>query len=224
MLFTDTKRTILTLIGAVVLFYVFVGRKLLEKPVDGGKNVWQGISDPELIDEALRKLASSFGAPLPAFLVPATIMNILEREPGSEYALNLFLQEVAGHCGYNREKLVLRMFPAKEKTPPGRISKLGSTFLMELHMDNGENIYGVLAVIVHEFCHFYLDSSGIELVNTRENEILTDTASVYFGFGQVMREGYRPKFSVRDGQNTWSRIGYLDVKGIDYVSEKIGMM
>lgn len=221
MLFTDTKRTIITLIGAVVLFYVFVGRKLLEKPVDGGKNVWEGISDPQIIEDAISKLRETFGTPFPAFAVPADILGILERDPLSEYALNLFLQETAKHCGYSRAQIVLRLFPARDKTPPGRISKLGSTFLMEIHMDVGNDIYGVLAVIVHEFCHFFLDSSGIELVNTRENEVLTDAAAVYFGFGRIMREGYRPKFTVRDGKNTWSRIGYLDVRGIDYVSEKI---
>jgi hypothetical protein len=77
-------------------------------------------------------------------------------------------------------------------------------------------------VVVHEFCHFFLSESGIELVNTLENEVLTDTAAVYFGFYEIMREGYKPNLrSVSDGKNQWHRVGYLNVDNIDYVHRTV---
>ena len=59
-------------------------------------------------------------------------------------------------------------------------------------------------------------------MNTLQNEVLTDTAAVYFGFYEIMREGYKPNLrSVKDGMNQWHRVGYLNVDNIDYVHRMI---
>lgn len=207
-------QTLIEVIIGAILFFIVWGRRYIPKKSSG--TVWRGVDSHESIDSCIERLSKTFMKPYDEFIVPEDIISILEREPYSEYALNLFLQKVAAHLGYSRQSLVLRTFPEKKGTAPGRISKLGSTFLMELHMSRQANVYNILAVIVHEFCHFFLDSNGIKLVNTLENEILTDVASVYFGFFSIMREGYRPTFRMKDGKNEWCRIGYVDVRGLEY--------
>jgi len=217
---SHVQQSLITLLGAILLFMVFVGRHLIMakiKAPKGSGTVWTGISEHEKIDNAIKKLDEVFKEPFKKFEMPEDIRSLLIRDPNSEYALNLLLQTIAKHCNYNRRLITLKSYPEKEGLPPGQIQKLGSQFLMELHINNSEHLSGVVAVMIHEFCHFYLDESGISLVNTIENEILTDTAAVYFGFGDLMREGYKPALIKRDGKDMWTRIGYLDVKGIQYI-------
>ena len=212
-----------TLLFAILLFMVFVGRRLIMDRLKKGKASFDGIKDRAMIDSAIERLEERFKGPFPVFEIPEGIMEILDREPGSEYAMNIFLQEVAAHCRYNRRKVMLRSFGRQEGMPPGRISKLGSSFLMELYLDSSESRDGILAVIVHEFCHFYLDEMGLELVDTIENEVLTDTAAIYFGFGDLMRRGYSPHVvATADGRGHLYRIGYLDTLNIDYVISRLG--
>lgn len=206
---------LLTLAASVVVFYVFVGRKLL-KIKNAAKNatVFEGISDEERITEAVIRLHSAIGRPYSRFYPSQTIIDILKREPDSEYALNLFLQEIAAHCNYNRQRIILRIFPANEHEPPGKILNMGSEFLMELHM-NYDNIMAVMAVIVHEFSHFYLESNKLALKDVLANEILTDTAAIYLGFQDIMTEGYKPYITNSEKGQLWHRVGYLDLKGLN---------
>ena len=213
-----TQKIIEVLIGAV-LFYLLIGRKL--RPLKTGGTAFVGINSHEKIDEAIARLDATYSSPFSLFEAPADVMEILRRDKKSEYALNIFLQRIAAHCNYGRTNVVLRFYEPRKGMPPGRITKMGSTFLMEIYMSGEDNINRILAVIIHEFCHFYLDRSGISLVNTLDNEILTDTAAIYFGFGHLLREGYRPSFKTEKGTNSWSRIGYLDVRGIDYAMTRI---
>lgn len=215
---------LITLLLSFVVFMIFVGSRLIInklKAPKGTGDVFKGISDKEKLDHSIARLNQIFHAPFNPYQVPQQVLDILYRDPNSEYALNLLLQDIASHCRYKRTAIVLKLYPEQKNCPPGQIQKLGKTFLMELHMNNEENIPGVISVIVHEFCHFLLDESGISLENTLDNEILTDTASVYFGFGHIMFEGYRPSFHVKEGKTHWHRIGYLDVTGLKYVQQQV---
>ncbi len=210
-----------TVLIAIVLFMVFVGRHYIQERMKSRMH-FDTLNGHAMIDRAIDVLDGRFQKPFPPFETPAQVLEILSREPDSEYAMNIFLQSVAAHCGYDRHALMLRAYPAADNKPPGQIQKLGSQFLMELYMNGEGNVSGVLAVIIHEFCHFFLDESGIKLVNTIENEVLTDTAAVYFGFGSQLREGYAPTVA-KSAKNKGKlvRIGYLDTLNIDYVSDKL---
>jgi len=210
-----------TVLISAVLFMVFVGRHLISEKYKG-KLHFDTLNGRAMIDRAIDVLDGRFKKPFPPFETPAQVLDILSRDPDSEYAMNIFLQNVAAHCGYDRRALMLRVYPAQEGKPPGQIQKLGSQFLMELYMKNEGNIRGTLAVIIHEFCHFYLDESGIKLENTVENEVLTDTAAIYFGFGSQLREGYTPTVAhSMANKGKLVRIGYLDTLNIDYVQNKL---
>jgi len=63
----------------------------------------------------------------------------------------------------------------------------------EVFIEISENVLkykdSVLATLVHEITHKYLEINGISLPDEKRNEILTDTASVYLGFGKIMLNG-----------------------------------
>lgn len=210
----DIQNKLLTLLGAVVLFLILYGKNFFHR-IKGSGSAFKGIDDADKIKNALDTLKSHYGKNFTLFRISEQVVEILTRDPNSEYGLNLLLQEVAAHVDFDRKGIALRLYPEKKGQPPGCITKLGSQYLIELHMNNQENPEGVIAVVIHEFCHFFLDRSGISLVNTLDNEILTDAAAVYFGFGRYMREGYKPH--INTGSGRISRIGYLDISAIDSI-------
>lgn len=63
----------------------------------------------------------------------------------------------------------------------------------EVFIEVSENVLkykdSVLATLVHEITHKYLQINGISLPDEKMNEILTDTASIYLGFGRIMLNG-----------------------------------
>ncbi len=66
----------------------------------------------------------------------------------------------------------------------------------------------VLATLIHECMHYYLRTSGIRFDDTIWNEILTDTATIYFGFGEIINRGY-------------VRVGYIKDAEISYIKRKL---
>jgi len=49
----------------------------------------------------------------------------------------------------------------------------------------------VIATLCHEVCHKWLEKHGLAMPDTVSNEMLTDIAAVFLGFGQVMMKGCR---------------------------------
>jgi len=223
-IYTILNSTWLKILLSLIIFYIFVGRHLIKnrRGVDTDSTVWDGISDEASINKAIQVLNDKFNQPFDKYSFSDDVMKILFTDSSSEYGLNLLLQEIAAHCNFDRKKVILRVYPKSKGLPPGRISKLGDQFLIELHMTYTD-LYSVIAVVIHEFCHFYLDSHGIDLQNTLENEILTDTATIYFGFDDYMLEGYKPHLEPanKDNLNVFTRVGYLDSKGLEYVINRI---
>ncbi len=50
----------------------------------------------------------------------------------------------------------------------------------------------IMAILVHESMHNFLDNHGIRLDDTDQNEIVTDVSTAYFGLGQPVLKGYHP--------------------------------
>lgn len=64
----------------------------------------------------------------------------------------------------------------------------------------------VIAVLIHECMHHILFSKNIRINNTFENELLTDIACLYYGFGDYINSGY-------------IRVGYLKRNDIRYIKK-----
>jgi hypothetical protein len=79
-----------------------------------------------------------------------------------------------------------------------------------------------LAILAHEMTHAYLFHHGVFLEDELENEILTDIAAIYLGFGNLIFAGYHSYFVGLDKKNkgkridnyTQSEIGYIDLLSI----------
>ena len=48
----------------------------------------------------------------------------------------------------------------------------------------------VIAVLIHECMHYYLRATALGFEDRMKKEILTDTATIYFGFFECINRGY----------------------------------
>ena len=63
----------------------------------------------------------------------------------------------------------------------------------------------VFAVLIHEVMHYYLRTTGLGFSDVHKNEILTDTATIYFGFYDYIYSGY-------------IHVGYIKESEIKYIN------
>ena len=82
------------------------------------------------------------------------------------------------------------------------------TTLIELKIRASYRLKEVLAILGHETCHHVLIGMGIKWEDTAENEIMTDLATVWLGFGHWLYRGYRRN------EVSEAKLGYVDQKAL----------
>lgn len=87
----------------------------------------------------------------------------------------------------------------------------GNRIVVELN--NKYNLYHYAAVIAHECTHCYLFRNNITLSDTHENEVLTEVAAVYLGFGGIYRYS-----GLKCGTE---KFGYIERCDIDTIEKMI---
>lgn len=73
------------------------------------------------------------------------------------------------------------------------------------------------AIMAHECTHYFLAYHHISLSDPEENELLTDTAAVYLGFGQLLNDGYA---TIQLPNNSTHTIGYITPSEIEVLQRK----
>ena len=72
----------------------------------------------------------------------------------------------------------------------------------------------ILAILIHESIHNYLDYYKIKKEVEYDNEILTDLTAVYLGFGKYLLNGYKTiEYPILNGTR-YTQIGYIKYKDI----------
>lgn len=61
-------------------------------------------------------------------------------------------------------------------------------FIFKKNRYNNKNL---LAILAHEYAHHYLFLKNVKKENTQDDEIMTDIAAVFLGFGKLIFEGYK---------------------------------
>ncbi|MEU3463165.1 hypothetical protein ABZ721_24885 [Streptomyces sp. NPDC006733] len=98
----------------------------------------------------------------------------------------------------------------------------GPEYFVELHSRFKTDRRDVGAALAHEVMHVYLHRLGLELPGTRDNEILTDTATAFLGAGWLLLDSYREEPAIRDDRLMMSayKLGYLTPEEYGYVLAK----
>lgn len=88
----------------------------------------------------------------------------------------------------------------------------------------------IISILCHECSHHMLYTKGLEQLDPEKNEILTDVAAMYFGFGPFMIAGYTPviaptEYTDETGRvcrsKVWIKVGYMNVNQLAYIQRKI---
>ena len=141
-------------------------------------------------------------------------------------------KKIAAFIGLQNLTFIVGIAKQKENVG-GHIELSGRE--QEVFIELSENVLKypetVLSTLAHEVTHKYLELNGIRHPNDMKNEILTDTASVYLGFGEIMLNGCE-RYTVRH-EKDWQEektitetltTGYLDREGFAFVYNMVCIM
>ncbi|MEV0169779.1 hypothetical protein AB0I00_01450 [Streptomyces sp. NPDC050803] len=90
----------------------------------------------------------------------------------------------------------------------------GPEYFVELNDRFRTHRRDIGAALAHEIMHVYLHRLDLSFAGTRDNEILTDTATTYLGAGWLLLDAFR-----EDGASS-QKLGYLTPEEFGYVLAK----
>ncbi|NGN68800.1 hypothetical protein G5C51_33525 [Streptomyces sp. A7024] len=90
----------------------------------------------------------------------------------------------------------------------------GPEYFIELNSRFRSYRRDIGAALAHEVMHVSLHRLGLSFPGTRDNEILTDTATAYLGAGWLLLDAYR------ESDGTRQKLGYLTPEEFGYVVAK----
>ncbi|CAL9414050.1 hypothetical protein [Streptomyces sp. enrichment culture] len=90
----------------------------------------------------------------------------------------------------------------------------GPEYFVELNERFRTHRRDIGAALAHEIMHVYLHRLDLSFAGTRDNEILTDTATTYLGAGWLLLDAYR------ENGTSSQKLGYLTPEEFGYVLAK----
>ncbi|MGW1891926.1 hypothetical protein ACWCP6_16955 [Streptomyces sp. NPDC002004] len=121
-------------------------------------------------------------------------------------------RELVGHFRLPEARMVVGF---REMTHAANVElAAGPEYFIELNDRFRTHRQDIGAALAHEVMHVYLHRLGLSFPGTRENEILTDTATTYLGAGWLLLDAFR-----EDGVSS-QKLGYLTPEEFGYVLAK----
>ncbi|WP_326691181.1 MULTISPECIES: hypothetical protein [unclassified Streptomyces] len=130
--------------------------------------------------------------------------------------LHLGVQRVAGvmvrHLRLPEARVIVTF---REMTHAANVElAAGPEYFVELNSRFKTHRRDIGAALAHEVMHVYLHRLGLAFAGTRDNEILTDTATAYLGAGWLLLDAFR-----QDSLSS-QKLGYLTPEEFGYVLAK----
>lgn len=170
----------------------------------------------ELLEECVALLEKEEKRTYEPYTAPEEILAPLRGNLRDPYYLKRLLCDICAHIGIDGEfiKLVVDDTPVPDRA--GEISTDLAFTTIRLEM-SCYTLDAVIAVLAHEAIHLHLYYTGTRMRDSWKNEILTDTAAVYCGFGEYMYRGY----AVMRGEFAFSyhKVGYIRQEDVRYIQE-----
>lgn len=213
-----TFDNICTALSVIGFIYFVINRFILHRapvPSSAFKRI-----PKELLDECIAQLKKEEKGEYEDYVLPVDLMRDLQLRPDDEEVLKRLLLNICEHMGMNGDfiKLVISDTPVPERA--GAISTDLAFTTIWLELRPPYIVDSIIAVLAHEVMHLHMYYEGIQRRDNWENEVLTDTAAVYCGFGEYMYKGY----AVNQGEMALSyrKVGYIRQEDVKYIMEEIG--
>ena len=206
---------VISLIGlASFLFRRFV---LHKSPVPS--SAFSKISG-ELLEECVALLKKRESREFGEYVVPPELLAALTANLCDKSVLKEVLCDICAHLGIDGDfiELIVEDEPLPDRA--GEISTDLAFTTIRLDVKPHHSVDAVIAVLAHEAMHLHLYYEGISFRDTLKNEVLTDTAAVWCGFGEYIYRGY----AVMQGEFALSyrKVGYIRQEDVRYIQELMG--
>ncbi len=185
----------------ILILVVFVAFLIIR----GGEN--KRIVSKKKINQCIDILNAKLRYPRPEYHVDQSIIRRLEKNVYDVDILQEAALSIIRHCGLRLPSIRIDIVYS---TPgvAGTYSNYYGQAVITITGGTCKYPYEILAVLVHECMHFYLNTIGLRLDDHMMNEYLTDVTTVYMGFYNIIEKGY-------------FRHGYLTTNNLKYVRNKI---
>jgi len=142
------------------------------------------------IDSSIELLEQRLGKHRPDFKPDRRLYEAFQAECTDAGYLSRMAADILRHCGMEPYNLEVRAEEELDRTDAaGTYSYQNGKSVITIKVSTYARYNVVLAVLIHECMHYFLGRSGIRYSVTEDNEILTDTATVYMGFYEYMYHG-----------------------------------
>ena len=205
---------ILTFVG---FFYYIIKRFVLKQPPIPAAALRK--IDREKLRSALALLYKNKKVPGGAYTIPPQLSGELERNLHDPELLRRLMCDIAAHVGIDGSRIKLKFKDDATLEYAGNISTNGAFTTINLQTHDYYNLDVLTAILAHEVMHLYLYYNGIRFSDTLSNEVLTDTAAVFFGFGEYLRRGYKV-IEVNLGFS-YHKVGYIRPEDVEFILSEI---
>ncbi len=171
--------------------------------------------DKEKLRSSLDLLYKNRKTPGPAYVIPQELEKRLLENLRDPELLRELLVSIAAHVGIDGSVIRLKFKDDATLEYAGNISTNGAFTTINLQTHDYYNLDVLTAILAHEVMHLYLYYNGIRFSDTLSNEVLTDTAAVFFGFGEYLRRGYKV-IEVNLGFS-YHKVGYIRQEDVDFI-------
>ncbi len=156
--------------------------------------------------DALQKV---LGKPYPQFVLTEKDKNFLIEHNYSPEALYHLVVLIMLHLKMPYTKFQINVRDGTGLKTAGQYSSQPWCATIEVQVRPYFTGDQVIAIVCHECAHHFLRVKKIKGRNTEINELLTDYATIFIGFGELMKKGYAQMENRTDGGNMLTKVGYI---------------
>lgn len=142
------------------------------------------------IDSSIGLLDERLGGNRPAYKPQEQLFEEFKEACTDSMYLSRMAEDILRHCGMEPNHLQVHAEENLDIEEAAGLYSYGNGWSMiTIKVSKYARYNVILAVLIHECMHYFLGHSGIRFPETQENEILTDTTTVYMGFYEYMYHG-----------------------------------
>ena len=143
-----------------------------------------------IIDSSITLLEERLGRKRSPYHPEPRLYEAFQQDCTDPALLSRLATDILQHCGMEPKDLqVYAEEDLQIENAAGLYSYQNGVSVITIRVSRYARYNMIMAVLIHECMHYFLRHSAIGYSETQDNEILTDTATVYMGFYDYMYHG-----------------------------------
>lgn len=207
----------------IVIIYKIVNEIRNKRITKANNEKETRLREDVVLDSKIKLLFDSLGQPYNDFILDDEDIFYFVNNQYNYNAISFVIHKIMAHLKMPYTYFDIKIFVDDEENNinPGSYSNISGKPTIIIRLKKTYSYEQIIAVLCHECMHHFLFNKNIKIEPETENEILTDVATIYFGFYLYMNQGYQEKIQETTVLNTikkeTTKIGYIDIFQIDYV-------